>query len=106
MNRVGGVTVLLMGLLVGCAEPPAAEEAVANRPKVPGKLRLTFRDADGVLALMDQHRQILAPKFAVVERVLTERLAEAGCAPLAVRGGSDASQGRAVRHAARSHPPR
>lgn len=44
MNRVGGVTVLLMGLLVGCAEPPAAEEAVANRPKVPGKLRLTFRE--------------------------------------------------------------
>ncbi|MCK5890557.1 MAG: aminotransferase class I/II-fold pyridoxal phosphate-dependent enzyme [Aeromicrobium sp.] len=35
-----------------------------------------LRDADGVLALMDQHREILAPKFAVVERVLHERLAE------------------------------
>lgn len=35
-----------------------------------------LRDADGVVALMDQHRQILAPKFAVVERVLAERLGE------------------------------
>ncbi|MFT4298802.1 MAG: aminotransferase class I/II-fold pyridoxal phosphate-dependent enzyme [Aeromicrobium sp.] len=33
-----------------------------------------FKDADGVLALMERHREILAPKFAIVERVLTDRL--------------------------------
>ncbi len=34
-----------------------------------------LKDADGVVALMEQHRAILEPKFAVVERVLSERLA-------------------------------
>jgi DNA-binding transcriptional MocR family regulator len=33
-----------------------------------------FGDADGVLAHMAKHRQIIAPKFAEVQRVLTERL--------------------------------
>ncbi len=34
-----------------------------------------FGDAGGVLAHMAKHREILAPKFATVQRVLTERLA-------------------------------
>ncbi|WP_229053548.1 aminotransferase class I/II-fold pyridoxal phosphate-dependent enzyme [Aeromicrobium sp. Leaf350] len=33
-----------------------------------------FGDADGVLAHMEKHRAILEPKFAIVERVLSERL--------------------------------
>lgn len=33
-----------------------------------------FKDAAGVRAHMDRHRELLAPKFAEVERVLTERL--------------------------------
>ncbi|MFD1826528.1 MULTISPECIES: aminotransferase class I/II-fold pyridoxal phosphate-dependent enzyme [Mumia] len=33
-----------------------------------------FGDADGVRALMRQHRALLAPKFAAVEEVLSERL--------------------------------
>jgi DNA-binding transcriptional MocR family regulator len=33
-----------------------------------------FGDADGVLAHMAKHRQIIAPKFAQVQQVLTERL--------------------------------
>lgn len=39
-----------------------------------------FGDADGVRAHMDRHREILAPKFAVVDEVLTERLAAHGVA--------------------------
>lgn len=37
-------------------------------------------DVDGVHALMDRHREILAPKFAVVQEVLTERLGPHGVA--------------------------
>lgn len=33
-----------------------------------------LRDADGVLAHMDRHRAILAPKFAAVEEILNDRL--------------------------------
>jgi DNA-binding transcriptional MocR family regulator len=33
-----------------------------------------LQDVDGVHALMDRHREILAPKFAVVQEVLSERL--------------------------------
>jgi len=33
-----------------------------------------LRDADGVLELMDRHRQILAPKFALVDSVLSDGL--------------------------------
>src|SRR5690606_34485372 len=36
--------------------------------------------ADGVVALMERHRAILEPKFAVVERVLRERLGGHGVA--------------------------
>lgn len=39
-----------------------------------------FGDADGVRAHMDKHREILAPKFAEVDRVLAERLAGRGVA--------------------------
>ena len=35
-----------------------------------------FKDADGVRAHMRKHAEIIAPKFAAVERILTERLAE------------------------------
>lgn len=37
-------------------------------------------DADGVLELMDKHREILAPKFDAVISILTERLGEHGVA--------------------------
>lgn len=37
-------------------------------------------DVDGVHALMDRHREILAPKFAVVQEVLSERLGPHGVA--------------------------
>lgn len=33
-----------------------------------------FRDAEGVRAHMRKHRELLAPKFALVDRILTERL--------------------------------
>ncbi|AYF99023.1 aminotransferase class I/II-fold pyridoxal phosphate-dependent enzyme [Protaetiibacter intestinalis] len=33
-----------------------------------------FRDAEGVRALMRRHRELLAPKFALVDRVLGEKL--------------------------------
>jgi DNA-binding transcriptional MocR family regulator len=39
-----------------------------------------FGDGDGVLAHMAKHREIIAPKFAQVQRVLTERLAGHGVA--------------------------
>ena len=39
-----------------------------------------FGDAEGVLAHMRRHREILAPKFAEVERVLGERLGGRGVA--------------------------
>jgi DNA-binding transcriptional MocR family regulator len=39
-----------------------------------------LRDADGVRALMRAHRDILAPKFAVVDEVLRARLGERGVA--------------------------
>lgn len=39
-----------------------------------------FGNADGVLALMDQHREILAPKFEAVLRILSARLGEHGVA--------------------------
>lgn len=39
-----------------------------------------FGDADGVRAHMRQHRELIAPKFAEVQRVLTERLGEHGVA--------------------------
>lgn len=39
-----------------------------------------FGDADGVRAHMARHRDILAPKFAEVDRVLTERLGGLGVA--------------------------
>lgn len=42
-------------------------------------LRL-LQDVDGVHALMDRHREILAPKFAVVQEVLSERLGGHGVA--------------------------
>lgn len=35
-----------------------------------------FGDADGVLAIMDKHREILAPKFEMVLRILKDRLGE------------------------------
>lgn len=35
-----------------------------------------FKNADGVRAHMRKHAEIIAPKFAAVERILTERLAE------------------------------
>ncbi len=35
---------------------------------------LFLQDVDGLYALMDRHREILAPKFAIVQEVLTERL--------------------------------
>jgi DNA-binding transcriptional MocR family regulator len=39
-----------------------------------------FGDADGVRAHMVKHREILAPKFAEVDRILTERLGGSGVA--------------------------
>lgn len=39
-----------------------------------------FGDADGVRAHMRKHRELIAPKFAEVQRVLTERLGEHGIA--------------------------
>ncbi|GAA1733581.1 aminotransferase class I/II-fold pyridoxal phosphate-dependent enzyme [Aeromicrobium alkaliterrae] len=39
-----------------------------------------FGDADGVLAHMERHRAILEPKFAIVERVLSDRLGPHGVA--------------------------
>ncbi|QAY63584.1 aminotransferase class I/II-fold pyridoxal phosphate-dependent enzyme [Xylanimonas allomyrinae] len=39
-----------------------------------------FRDAEGVRAHMRKHREILAPKFAAVDRVLTRRLGDRGVA--------------------------
>ncbi|MDR6175535.1 DNA-binding transcriptional MocR family regulator [Nocardioides zeae] len=39
-----------------------------------------FGDADGVRAHMAKHRELIAPKFAAVQRVLTERLAQHGIA--------------------------
>lgn len=39
-----------------------------------------FQDADGVRAHMAKHRAIIAPKFAEVQRVLTERLGGSGVA--------------------------
>lgn len=39
-----------------------------------------FGDADGVRALMRQHRDILAPKFRIVEQILEDRLAAYGAA--------------------------
>jgi len=39
-----------------------------------------FGDAEGVLAHMAKHREILAPKFAEVQRILSERLAGLGVA--------------------------
>ncbi|MGI8458172.1 MAG: aminotransferase class I/II-fold pyridoxal phosphate-dependent enzyme [Propionibacteriaceae bacterium] len=39
-----------------------------------------LRDADGVRALMRSHRAILAPKFAQVDQILTERLGGLGVA--------------------------
>lgn len=39
-----------------------------------------FGDADGVRAHMRKHRELIAPKFAEVQRVLTERLGEHGVA--------------------------
>ncbi|ANC32636.1 aminotransferase class I/II-fold pyridoxal phosphate-dependent enzyme [Isoptericola dokdonensis] len=41
---------------------------------------LFFGDAAGVRAHMDAHRQILAPKFSAVTRILAERLGDAGVA--------------------------
>ena len=37
-----------------------------------------FGDADGVRQHMRRHRELLAPKFAIVDRILTERLAGHG----------------------------
>jgi len=39
-----------------------------------------LEDADGVLRLMERHREILAPKFAAVHRVLAEELGATGIA--------------------------
>ena len=39
-----------------------------------------FGDVDGIVKLMDAHAEIIAPKFAAVERVLEERLAGLGIA--------------------------
>ena len=39
-----------------------------------------FGDADGVRAHMARHREILAPKFAEVDRILTDRLTGSGVA--------------------------
>lgn len=39
-----------------------------------------LRDTDGVLALMDRHREILAPKFQQVVRILDDRLTPYGVA--------------------------
>lgn len=39
-----------------------------------------LRDADGVAAHMEKHAALLRPKFELVERMLEEGLAEAGCA--------------------------
>lgn len=39
-----------------------------------------FGDAEGVLALMDEHREILAPKFEAVLTILDNRLTEHGVA--------------------------
>ncbi len=39
-----------------------------------------LRDADGVRALMRAHRAIIAPKFALVDQILTERLGAHGAA--------------------------
>lgn len=39
-----------------------------------------LQDVDGVHALMDRHREILAPKFAVVQETLSERLGPHGVA--------------------------
>ena len=41
---------------------------------------LYLKDADGVRQLMRKHREIIAPKFAVVEQVLTEQLGSYGVA--------------------------
>ncbi len=39
-----------------------------------------LRDADGVRALMREHRAIIAPKFALVDQILSERLGGYGAA--------------------------
>lgn len=41
---------------------------------------LYLKDAEGVRALMRQHRAIIAPKFEAVEKILTERLGSYGVA--------------------------
>jgi DNA-binding transcriptional MocR family regulator len=47
-----------------------------------------LRDADGVLALMDRHREILAPKFARVQEILGAGLGKFGVASWSTpRGG-------------------
>ena len=49
---------------------------------------LFFRDAEGVREHMRRHRDILAPKFEAVARILTERLGDHGVASwTAPRGG-------------------
>lgn len=49
---------------------------------------LFFRDAEGVREHMRRHREILAPKFEAVVRILTERLGDQGVASWTVpRGG-------------------
>jgi len=42
-----------------------------------------FGDADGVRALMQRHRALVAPKFAATERILAERLRPEGAAAVA-----------------------
>jgi DNA-binding transcriptional MocR family regulator len=37
---------------------------------------LFFRDVEGVAAHMERHREVLAPKFAALESILTERFAD------------------------------
>ncbi len=58
---------------------------VAKRSIGPDKLNQLrharhFGDADGVRALMRRHRDLLAPKFAIVEDVLATRLGDLGVA--------------------------
>jgi len=60
-------------------------ENMAKRTIGPDKINhlrhmLFFKDADGVRAHMRRHRELLAPKFAAVRRILQAQLGGAGIA--------------------------
>ena len=96
MTRSCLVAVPFLAAIVGCAEPPAAPapaEVIANRPKVPGVLRLTLRERkkpapDMIFAALE--RLSALPEDAVL---VGDSLADVACARAAglpvggVRGG-------------------